>query len=408
MIGWMGVTDLGISRGLLNAVATASGSDDRALMQRHVSTALLAYASLAVPASAIVVGLARWQGLGRLLHIAPGSSLTKDAGTLVILCGGVFLASLLTNVVTTACSALQEGYLGAWASVCGAAGALVLLLALTLRGGSLVDYALLMALPPLLANLTLGLYVFGWRHPELRPRPGLASFRSLRVLAGYGGPLFLVQVGDVVMLYSTNLLITNRLGPAAVPQFSVPNSVFFIFINACYLLVAPYVAAFAEASGRGDWLWLRKRAFVNLRNTVGLILLGSIGLIAFGRQAIRIYTHSIVVPTPAFLVAMACYGLLMVWAMANGVLLIGLGRVGVKAALHLSVAAVFLTACWLLLPSLGVIAVPIAGALAYSVDAIWSLPCALRHIRRQAAIAGAPAVQAYSSAGAAPATRGDA
>jgi O-antigen/teichoic acid export membrane protein len=255
-----------------------------------------------------------------------------------------------------------------------------------------------MALPPLLANLTLGLYVFGWRHPDLRPRPSLASFRSLRVLAGYGGPLVLVEVGNVAMLYSTNLLIANRLGPAAVPQFSVPNSVLFVLISPLYLLVAPYVAAFAEASGRGDWVWLRRRALTNLRNTVGLVLPGSVGLIAFGREVIRIYTRSIVVPTPAFLVAMAAYGLLMVWAMTNGILLIGLGRVGVKGALHLSVAVVFVSVSWLLLPSVGVIAVPIAGVLAYLVDAIWSLPVALRHIRRQAAAREAPnvAVEACS------------
>jgi O-antigen/teichoic acid export membrane protein len=392
------VSDLGISRGLLNAVAKASGSEDRTLMQSHVSTALLGYVTLALPVSAFVLLVSRWQGLGRLLHIVPGTPLANDAGTLVFVCGGLFTLSLMNNVVTTSCAALQEGYLAAWATVAGAAASLALLVTLPLPTGSVIAFALVMAVPPLLANFALGVYIFGWRHPDLRPGFSLASLRSLRIVAGYGGPLMLVEVGNLVMLYSTNLLISNRLGPAAVPQFTVPNSVFFVFANACYLLVAPYVPAFAEASGRGDWVWLRKRAITNLRNIMGLILLGSAGLVVLGRPAIRIYTHSVVVPTPSFLLAMAGYCVLMVWAMTNGVLLIGLGRVGVKAAIHLSVAAVYLTASWLLLPRLGVIAVPIAGALAYLVDALWSLPCALRHIRRQAATqrASIPAVEAYS------------
>ena len=398
MVAWMGVTDLGISKGLLNAVAKASGTEDRALMQTHLSTALAAYAVIAVPASALVLVLSRWPGMGRLLRIARGTHLANDAGALVLLCGCVFAASLVVSVAGTACSALQEGYFVFWASAAGAAAGLALLLALPLPHGSVVGYGLVMTIPPLLANLALGLYIFGWRHPDLRPRLSLASRRSLRVLAGYGGPLLLVEVGNLVMLYSTNFLIANRIGPAAVPQYTVPNSVFFVFLNACYLLVAPYLPAFAEASGRGDWIWLRKRALTNLRNVMGLVLLGNVALIAFGRPVIRIYTHSIVVPTPSFLVAMAAFGLLMAWAMTNGVLLIGLGRVGVKAALHLSVAAVYLTAAWLLLPRLGVIAVPIAGALAYLVDALWSLPCALRHIERQAAsqCVPIPAVEAFS------------
>jgi O-antigen/teichoic acid export membrane protein len=398
LIAWMGVTDLGISPGLLNALARASGAEDRTLMQSHVSTALLAYASLAVPASALALIIAHWRGLGRLLGIPAGAALGADASTLVVLCGGVFGASLLTNVVSTVCSALQEGYLGAYASAGGAAASLALLVALPLPAGSVVDYGLVMAVPPLIANVALGTYVFGRRHPHLRPRLSLASLRSLRILTGYGGPLLLVQLANLAMLYSSNLLIANRLGPAAVPQYAVPQSVFFVFTGACYLIVAPYIAACAEASGRGDWVWLRRRAFANLRNAMGLVLVGNIGLVALGREAIRIYTHSIVVPTPAFLLAMAGYCLLMVWGMTNGVLLIGLGRVGTKATLHLSVAAVYLTASWMLLPALGIIAVPIAGALAYAVDAALSLPCALRHIRRQEAEAGASVtvVEAYS------------
>jgi O-antigen/teichoic acid export membrane protein len=398
LIAWMGVTDLGISPGLLNALARASGAEDRTLMQSHVSTALLAYASLAVPASVFTLIIAGWRGLGRLLGIPAGATLATDASMLVLLCGGVFAASLLANVVATVCSALQEGYLGAYASAGGAAASLALLVALPLPAGSVVDYGLVMAVPPLLANIVLGTYVFGRRHPHLRPRLSLASMQSLRILIGYGGPLLLVQLGNLAMLYSSNLMIANRLGPAAVPLYAVPQSVFFVFTGACYLIIAPYIAAFAEASGRGDWVWLRKRAVANLRNVMVLILVGNIGLVAFGRAVIRIYTHSIVVPTPAFLLAMAGYCLLVVWSMTNGVLLIGLGRVGTKAVLQLSVAAVFLTASWLLLPGLGVIAVPIAGVLAYSVDAIWSLPVGLRHIRRQVAAMEASKipVEAYS------------
>ena len=389
LVAWMGLANLGIAPGLLNAIANASGSEDRALMRSHLSTALLAYTLIALPAAVFIAFVARWRGVGRLLHIVPGTPLATDAGTLVLICGGAFVASFLTNVVGTTCGALQEGYLSAWPSVVGAGTGLALLLILPLHGGSVVDYALVMAIPPLLATLALGVYVFGWRHPDLRPSFSLASGRSLGVLAGYGGPLLLVQAADLVMLYSANLLIANRLGPAAVPQFAVPNAVFGIFTTACYTLIGPYAAAFAEASGRGDWAWLRNRAFTNLRNAVGLMALACLGLVAFGRTAIRIYTHSIVVPTPSFLVAMAAYCLLIVWATTNGLLLIGLGRVRGKAALEICVAIVYVAGAWLLLPTFGIIAVPLAGVLAYLVDLAWSLPYALSYIRQQAATADA-------------------
>ena len=68
---------------------------------------------------------------------------------------------------------------------------------------------------------------------------------------------------------------------------------------------------------------------------------------------------------------------------ANGILLIGIGRVKTKAAIHACVAATHILGAWFLIPRLGLMAIPVAGTAGYLIDAALSLPIALRHLRRQ-------------------------
>jgi O-antigen/teichoic acid export membrane protein len=81
---------------------------------------------------------------------------------------------------------------------------------------------------------------------------------------------------------------------------------------------------------------------------------------------------------------MSLYYLLMACSATNGILLAGIGRVKTKALLHLAVATVFVAGAWVLMPSLGILALPVAGSAGYLLDAAIALPCALRHIARHA------------------------
>jgi O-antigen/teichoic acid export membrane protein len=244
-----------------------------------------------------------------------------------------------------------------------------------------------MAAPPLAASASLAAYLFFVRHPGLRPRLRDWSLSSFRSLMSFGIPLQIVGLGDLGILYSMNIVISNRLGPGSVPGFAVPASAFMVFSSLAYGLVYPYLPAYAEAQARGDWHWIRQTAFRRLAIAVGLVLAAGLGMTVLGRTAVRVWTGGRVVPEQRFLLAMAVYFVLTASATANGILLMGLGRVKTKAAIHLSVAGVFVAGSWLLLPRLGLVAVPLAGCAAYLIDCATSLPLALRHIRRRAALA---------------------
>jgi len=383
LVAWGGLTDLGLAPGLINVVATAEGRGDRQEMRRAISTAFVAYAALAVVVAALAMGLSRWSGLAGLLG-ARTAELAESGRMLVLVCGLIFAASTLTRVVSTTTSALQKGYLGYFSYTVGSVASLGLLFALAASGcGGLLSYALVVSVPPLLAQVVLAGYVFGLLHRDLRPALGWFDGASLRTLWGFAGPLTVYQLANLGVLYSANLLIANRLGAGMVPQYSVPYAAFSVLIATAYLIVTPYTPALAEAKARGDWHWIKERAIHLLLASVGMFVAGGLVLTLVGQPFINWWTHKAVQPTVGLLVALMIFGGFRVAGNTINEVLTGLGLVWLTAGAFAAVSAFYMVTSWLALPVFGLITVPVVCGAAQLIYFAISLPAAFRHMDRR-------------------------
>jgi O-antigen/teichoic acid export membrane protein len=381
LVAWGGVTDLGLAPGLVNVVATAQGRGDRQEMRRAISTAFAAYGVMALVVAALATGLSRWSGLPGLLG-ARTPQLAESGRMLVLVCGLIFAASTLTRVVSTTTSALQKGYLGYLSYLAGSLASLGVLLALASGGrGGLLSYALVVSVPPLLAQICLAGYVFGQSHRDLRPGLRWCDGGSLRTLCGFAGPLTVYQLANLGVLYSANLLIANRLGAGMVPQYSVPYAAFTVFIAAASLIVTPYTPAIAEAKARGDWHWIKRRTGQLLLTSVGLFMAGALALTIVGRPFIELWTSKAVQPTMGLLVALMFFGVFRVAGNTINEALTGLGLVRYTAGAFAAVSVFYVATSWLALPAFGLITVPIICGVAQMAYLAVSLPVAFRRIR---------------------------
>lgn len=380
---WIGFVGPGIGYGLINSVSDAFGRDDTLGMRRHISTGVITIAFLGAVLLLIAPLLGLTSGAAQLLGVSRNPALAENARQLLGFTGILFALGFCLEFISPVCSGLQEGYL---TSVATASAAVLSLAGVALTawfGGSLITFAMVMGLPPIVANCALSVYVLRFRHPHLSPSWRLWNKASFRSLMSFGGWMFVVQIGELAIFQSANILIANRFGPGEVPGYAVPAAIFMSITNICYSIVQPYWPAVTEASVRRDWRWIRGAMFRTIQIRTAIIVAAGIGMVLAGPTLIRVWLDSRSVPSQQLLLAMSAYFVFVVWTGNTTVLLLGLGFVRARALMALPVGVAHVAGFLLLSPYLGLAAIPVAGSAGVLLDCAVSTWIAVRYIRLQ-------------------------
>lgn len=381
LVNWTQLTQFGLGGSLTNELGKAYGQNDWAGMRRHISTAYVCFTVISCGILLLVFAFSSSPYVYTLLGIKASQNLMPQAHTLFLLTGGMFAVSLLFNATWFVCYGLQESYLIFIFFSIGSLVNLALLAILYRGGGGLILFSLCMGLPPLMANVFLTFYVFGWRHRSLMPTWSWFDRNCFRSLLSYGSVLLIAQVADLIIFSSANPLIASRLGLSQVPRYSIPLNLFMFVVNICDGICRAYLGGYSEAFSRKDWLWIRSAARRTRRIAMGLISAAALGIFFFGRLCIRIWAGPAMVPSMLLLGCMVLYTFLMVCSNTNTVLLLGLGQARLKAALQVFVALCHIFGFILLAPKLGLLAIPIAGAAGFLCDVIVSYGYTSRQMR---------------------------
>jgi O-antigen/teichoic acid export membrane protein len=362
-IAILGIADLGLGNGLMNAVAEAHGNDDEISASRYISSAFAIMSGVSFLGMlwfALIYPRIPWHNVFNVSSPAA----VAEAGPALAVAVACFLLRLPLSVVERVQSAYQEGFVNSlWFGLGNIVGLLAVLFVI-MREGGLVWLALVMAGTPLLAAFVNALVLFGVRRPWLRPRPGFVSrAASLRVFRT-GSVFFVLQIAMIVGFQTDNLVIAQILGADEVPQYAVPMTLFAIGPMLLSFVIAGLWPAYGEAIARGDITWV-KRTFIG---SVGLGLAinvpCSMFLLIFGKEIVRAWSGGAVVPSTALLVGLALWATINSFAGPFAMLFNGANVVTFQAISAVLMAMVNFALSILLVRQIGV-----AGAIIATVAA---------------------------------------
>jgi len=380
-LAWLGFIGPGLGYGLVNAISAAKGTDDRLALRRHVSTAVVTmFAGSALLLLAVPL-LASTALVPSLLGVGDRHDLIEETRLLVAVIGVLFAGSFFAELANPLCAGLQEGYLAAAATMAANLAMLAGVVVLSANGGTLLHFALVVGVPPILANLSLLAYQLYWRHPDLKPSFTLINRESIRSLLGFGGWMLVTQIGDLAIFQSANILIANHFGPGEVPRYAVPAAVFMNVANLCFLIIQPLWPALKEAAVRGDWEFINSTISRTLRVRLAIMFTVACLVVVAGPPGIRIWVGDAAVPTRMLLIAMGGYYLLVTLSGHYVVLLLSFGLVRLMGLLTGVVGIVHIAGFLLLWKELGLIAIPVSGALGIAIDCFVVSRAVRRYIR---------------------------
>jgi O-antigen/teichoic acid export membrane protein len=339
ILTWLAMSDFGLTgNALVNVLGEANGADDKIMAREYASSALCALIAIMLGMGLLFLfAFARvpWQAV---FHVSSGVSASelREACGLALL---IFLLCYPLNMLNSLYSAYQDGFVGNIWTICGNVLALGALLAVTRMRGGLPSLVLAVSGIRVLVGFANAYYVYFHRYTWLFPSMSAVRWKHIRRLFVLGGKYLVAQLAALGIGQSQPMIITQTLGPAAVPMFIVPYRLVTLPQSLIFLATAPLVSAYAEAKARRDWGWIvgafRRSMLAALAMGSALTVLAA----AIAKPAIRIWVGSGTVPSNAVLIGLTVYSVLSIAAIPPGQMLWGLERVGVQAA-ALAVCAV--------------------------------------------------------------------
>ncbi len=366
MLSFLG---LGVGNALTNHVAVRAAQADPALLRRAISGGL---------GFLMFMGLVAGAGLFLLASFLPWSGLIKvddaqlllearDAARLFALLFGL---SLLTTGIQSVFAGLQRSFEVHLAAMLGSLGSL---LALALAADRQAGIPVLLAASfgiPLLSILLLLVLLAGRRLFSFR-EIGLALPKETAGLIRMGGLFLLLQLGAMIGWGADTLIISSALGPAQVAVYSMGQRLFQFVSQPLAMVNAPLWGAYADAQAKGDAAFIRRTLKASMLATVAASLIG-VAIIFVASQWLLFHWTRGALQVPVLLIAaMACWTVLECCGGAFAMFLNGIHVVRQQVV----VVTLF---CVLVLPlkivgigQFGLIAIPLAAVLVYSLTHIY-------------------------------------
>lgn len=377
--------DLGLSNGLVNAIADADATSDRGRMQIDVSSVV---AILSVVAGTIIAAFVLLSAVGdtsALIGSTRGVS-PDEVRTAVAAFVVVFVVSIPLNVVFRIHMGLQESATTySWLAAGVAIGFVATFVAVRLGGGLGVVVATTV-LGPMLAALLCAFRLFYFTRRWLTPRPSYVRWTAAKLLLGAGGLWFVIQAAVAVSYQSDALVINHVIGPSAVSEYTVAMRLFGLMPTLLSLALQPLWPAVRNALAQRDVDWVR-RAFLRM-TVIGtvFVMVPTMALFVAGPWLINLWTSGAIAPSRQLLLALSLWAATICLVTPVAYLLAGASALRFQAATHAVMAVLNLGLSISLAHRVGVAGVVYATVIA---NVVCIIVPSLIYIRRANLVANA-------------------
>lgn len=311
--------DLGIGNGLINAVASAYGRDDRQEMRRYISSGYLTLAIVAVVISLAFAMAYRYVPWFEIFNVQ--SDLARhEAGPALALVIVYVAFGPLVGVAYRVQMGMQRSFsVNLWQALANIASLAGIIIAIHLEAG-LPWLVLAFVGAPLGIAVLNSVIFFGGSHRSLAPSFVSISRNALARVA-HAGLLFLgLQIVESVVVSSNSIIIARILGAGAVTQYSVPQRMFDLINLVISMLLAPLWPAYGEARERGDRAWVKRTLIRSLFLAVSFAAVAASVLFFAGHWIIRLWVGDALAPSSLLLLGLACWKVIEIGGVAISML----------------------------------------------------------------------------------------
>jgi len=369
LITMLSFADLGIGNGVLSAVASANGRDDRLAIRSYVSSGifiLTIVAALILTLFALAYRFVPWYELFNV----QSDIARRESGPALAVLVTCFALAIPVGIVQRVQMGLQRGFMASlWQCVSSCLGLLGVLIAIKAELGlPLLSLAFVGA--PLIASLINSIVFFGFLQPDIAPGFRFVSSGAAKHVARTGTLFLVLQIVVAIAYTSNSIIIAQMLGAAAVASYAVPERMFSIITMLLGMILTPLWPAYGEAIARKDFAWVRRTFKLSMLISIGMAAAMSTVLVVCGPWLLRVWVGHAIAASSLLLIAFGIWKVLEAGGNALAMFLNGANVIRSQVVISILFAVVAISLKLLLVSILGIPGVVWATVIAFSLCVI--------------------------------------
>ncbi len=344
---WTHQFNFGLGGGLLYRFAEALAKGDKDKGKQLVSTAYFSMSALMMLAFVIIGVILSFLDWNSILNVSTINNHELLLTVEILLF--IFLSQFVVELLTIVLRADQKPDIASVFKPIGSVVSLLLILVMMLFShNSLLLASVTMALPYLLILIVGNAYYFSHDYSSYKPSIKFFEKSELRSLYSLGLKFFIGHLSSLIIFSSSNILVTQILGPSEVTVFNTARQYYYLPITFINIFIFSYTAPVTEAFVQKDFGWIR-RSMKGMNKICYVLSAGIILMILCSDIVFNIWTRGKVVVPFSLSVAFGIYAIGNMFVTPLTGFIAGVGKYQLRMYISIFKIIVFIpVAIWLM------------------------------------------------------------
>ena len=339
ILAWIDYMDVGLGNGLRNRLAEALAHHDYTRAKSIVSSTFLMLTVVIIPACCVIISLIYCSDTYSILNVS--KSLVKDLPQVLILTVILVCSTFIFKIIGNVYMGLQLPAISNLLVTLGHTLSLVGSYIVYYSGShSLMHIAIVNTLSPLIVYLVAYPITFQLKYKYLKPDFRLSSLSEAKNLFDVGLQFFILQISGIILLMSTNLIISKLFSPEIVTPYQITYRYFSILLVLFTVICVPFWNATTDAYARGDISWI-KNANIRLNKITLLLSVLMVLMLLFSNVFYKIWIGKDVKIPFAMSATMAIYIFILIISSRYSYIINGIGKLRIQLMVTATAALLF-------------------------------------------------------------------
>jgi O-antigen/teichoic acid export membrane protein len=287
IVSWFTFFDAGLGNGLRNKLTETLAKGQTVLAKEYVSTTYAIISIIFIGILILFYCINPFLPWKKILNTS--SVPERELSLLALVVFTFFLLKFIFNLVGIISMADQRPAVNnAFSPITNIISLIfIYILSLTTKG-DLILMGFVLSISPVFVLLIASLFLFRTRYKYLRPEIKDIRWKHSSSLLGLGVKFFIIQIAAIILFTSSNIIITQILGPEQVSIYNIAFKYFQIPVMFYGIIMTPIWSAVTDAYVSKDYNWL-KNTLSYLNKFSFLFFIGIIIMLVFCSSIYKIW-----------------------------------------------------------------------------------------------------------------------